>query len=966
MQRLPRATYRLQFNPGFTFNDAGNIVGYLADLGISDLYASPILKARHGSSHGYDVVDAGALNPELGTDEDFTTLHELLQSRELGFLLDIVPNHMAASPENAWWMSVLENGPHSRFLHYFDIDWSPVTSRGETVNKVLLPILGKPYGEVLDAQELSLGFDQEGFFFTYFEKRLPLAPGSYQQILRECVGSLPREGVAIELRELIEGDASVPNSRFLKETLWRIYEQEPVFRTALDGAINRINGQKGDLASLDELDSLLDAQWYRLAYWRIASEKINYRRFFDVTDLVGVRVENPEVFEARNRRTLELIAEGKVTGLRIDHIDGLYDPIGHMRKLQLRLGNRSGHPGETEPAAPRSTVDRDPEHPQSFYVLVEKILAHGEDLPSDFPVSGTTGYDFLDSVNALFVDPQGLSKLDRFYRAFSGVSESFEEICYQRKKQVIHELFSGEMRAMGKQLSAVAMGDRNARDFAPVELTAALTEVTACMSVYRTYIRDERVSDEDRAIIHRAIAEARARAAGTIDERLFLFLERVLLVDPPSYVTGERDHWLAFVMRWQQFTGRVMAKGVEDTSFYNYNRLLSLNEVGGEPGRDERFDGLAEFHQRNIRQQRDWPHTLNATSTHDTKRSEDARARINVLSEMPEVWARQVRRWSKANGHLRIDGVPAANEELLIYQTLVGMWPLHESELASVRERLQQYLEKAAREAKTHTSWMAPVAAYEDALLGFAAAILENPAFCESFIRFQKRVAFPGALNALSQVVLKATSPGVPDFYQGTELWDFSLVDPDNRRPVDYEGRAAMLAKLKTAAAKPGFDPAVLLRRWSDGRVKMFITWRLLEARNRLAELFLHGTYEPISDGGNVCAFLRRHGQSVLLVAVPRLASHLARAGSFPLGDAWGESRFDVAGRWRNLFTGEELEEKSLALADVFRRFPVAVLELEGDASTWDHEIERDGASGKLDKVFEKSLVDHRAEQEPR
>ena len=649
MQRVPRATYRLQFNPGFTFNDAGNVVGYLADLGISDVYASPILKARHGSSHGYDVVDAGALNPELGTDEDFTTLHELLQRRDLGFLLDIVPNHMAASPENAWWMSVLENGPHSRFLHYFDIDWSPVTSRGETVNKVLLPILGKPYGEVLDAQELSLGFDQEGFFFTYFEKRLPLAPGSYQQILRECVGSLPREGVAIELRELIEGDASVPNSRFLKETLWRIYEQEPVFRTALDGAIHRINGQKGDLASLDELDSLLDAQWYRLAYWRIASEKINYRRFFDVTDLVGVRVENPEVFEARNRRTLELIAEGKVTGLRIDHIDGLYDPIGHMRKLQLRLGNRSGHPGETEPVAPRGTVDRDPEHPQSFYVLVEKILAHGEDLPAAFPVSGTTGYDFLDSVNALFVDPQGLSKLDRFYRTFSGVSESFVDICYQRKKQVIHELFSGEMRAMGKQLSAVAMGDRNARDFAPVELTAALTEVTACMSVYRTYIRDDRVSDEDRVIIRRAIAEARARAVGTIDERLFLFLERVLLVDPPSYVTGERDHWLAFVMRWQQFTGRVMAKGVEDTSFYNYNRLLSLNEVGGEPGRDETFDGLAEFHQRNIRQQRDWPHTLNATATHDTKRSEDARARINVLSEMPEIWARQVRRWSKAN-----------------------------------------------------------------------------------------------------------------------------------------------------------------------------------------------------------------------------------------------------------------------------------------------------------------------------
>ena len=931
MQRVPRATYRLQFNPRFTFLDAAGIAPFLADLGVSEIYASPILKARKGSSHGYDVIDAAALNPELGTDEDFDKLHEALQQCDLGFLLDIVPNHMAASPENAWWMSVLENGPQSRYLHYFDIDWSPVTSRGETVNKVLLPILGKPYGEVLESHELALAFDQEGFFFTYFDKRLPLAPRSYQQILRECVGSLPTEGVAIELRELIEGDASVPNSRFLKETLWRIYEQEPSFRTALDAAILRINGIRGPQENLDELDALLDAQWYRLAYWRIASEKINYRRFFDVTDLVGVRVENPEVFEARNRRTLELIAEGKVTGLRIDHIDGLYDPIGHMRKLQLRLGGRSGQPGDFSGVS-RVAHERDREHPRSFYVLVEKILAHGERLPAAFPVSGTTGYDFLDSVNALFVDPAGLDKLDGFYRTFTGVTDSFENICYQRKKQVIHELFSGEMRAMGKQLSSVAMGDRNARDFAPVELTAALAEVTACMSVYRTYIRDEGVSGEDRAILRKAIAEARVRAHGAIDERLFRFLERVLLVDPPAYVLGEREHWLAFVMRWQQFTGRVMAKGVEDTSFYNYNRLISLNEVGGEPGRDGTFDGLAEFHQRNARQQRDWPQTQNATATHDTKRSEDARARINVLSEIPELWTRQVRRWSKANDYLKVDGVPAPNEELLIYQTLIGMWPLQSSELPGVRERLQQYLEKAAREAKTHTSWIAPVPAYEEALLGFAAAILENATFCASFTKFHRRVAAAGALNSLSQLVLKTTSPGVPDFYQGTELWDFSLVDPDNRRPVDYGLRVKMLDAIRRGAARPGFDPASLLRKWNDGRVKLFITWRLLETRNRLPELFLHASCEPLDGGPNVCAFVRRHGQSSLLVAVPRLTAHMSKAGSFPLGEVWGDRTLPIAGRWRNLFTGEMVEGESVALAEVFRKFPVAVLESSGSA----------------------------------
>src|SRR5712692_10408727 len=565
MYRVPRATYRLQLNAAFTFNDAKRIAPYFSELGISDLYLSPILKARKGSAHGYDVVDAVALNPELGTEDDFSALHHTLQQRDLGLLLDVVPNHMAASSENAWWMSVLENGPHSRFLHYFDLDWNPVTTRGQTVNKLLLPILGKPYGEALESHEIQLGFDSDGFFFTYYDTRLPLAPQSYTQLLRECVDLLPKEGVAIELRELAESDQAVPNSKFLKETLWRIYEQDTPFHEALDQAIVRVN------ASVDALDNLLDAQWYRLAYWRIASQKINYRRFFDVTDLVGVRVEDPEVFEARNRRTLELIAEGKVTGLRIDHIDGLYDPIGHMRKLQLRVG-------------------------ENFYVILEKILAHGEELPCDFPVSGTTGYDFLDSVNAVFIDRDGLQQLDAFYRSFTGVTESFADISYERKKQVIQELFSGEMRSLGKNLSAIAMADRNARDFAPVELTAALTEVTACIAVYRTYIRESHVSEADRRAITEAVACARQRAGTTLDDRLFTFLERVLLVDPPPYIAAEREQWMAFVMRWQQFTGRVMAKGVEDTAFYNYNRLISLNDVGGDPGRHD-FDGLAEFHQ---------------------------------------------------------------------------------------------------------------------------------------------------------------------------------------------------------------------------------------------------------------------------------------------------------------------------------------------------------------------------------
>jgi (1->4)-alpha-D-glucan 1-alpha-D-glucosylmutase len=870
MYRVPRATYRLQLNSAFTFADAKAIVPYLAELGISDLYTSPILKARKGSTHGYDIVDPAALNPELGSEEDFTALHDELQRRGLGLLLDIVPNHMAASHENAWWVSVLENGRHSRFVHFFDIDWAQ--------DKILLPILGKPYGEALESGEIRLGYDAEGFFLMYYDRRVPLAPDSYALVLRNC--QLPEE-----LRELL-GAEEVTNSRFLKDTLWRNYEQDAAFRQALDRAIRHITP--------DQLDVVLDAQKYRLAYWRMASETINYRRFFDVSDLIGVRVENPEVFEARNRRTFDLVGEGKVTGLRIDHIDGLYDPINHMRKMQARLG----------------------EH---VYIVVEKILTEGEQLPREFPVSGTTGYDFADALDALFVDSAGLQQLDLFYRAFTGETRAFADICYDKKKQVIQELFSGEMRSLGEQLAAVAMSDRNARDFAPGDLTAALTEVTACMKVYRTYVRDETVSESDVRRIREAIDDARRRAAMSIDRRLFVFLDYVLRVDPPQYVT-DRERWRSFVMRWQQFTGRVMAKGVEDTAFYAYNRLLSLNEVGGNPGRLD-FDGLAELHRLNARRAREWPHTLNATSTHDTKRSEDVRARIAVLSEIPELWARTVRRWSRLNAALRRDGIPHPNEELLIYQTLIGMWPLDESELASVRPRLIAYLEKASREAKVHTSWIAPNSAYEEALLGFADALLSHDAFCRDFTRFQKRVAFYGAINALGQVVLKATSPGVPDFYEGTELWDFSLVDPDNRRPVDYARRAALLRRAKSAS------PAALLRAWHDGRAKLFTTWKLLDLRARRAELFRDGAYEPLDAGPNVCAFVRSHGGEAVAVAVPRFVTRASRPGHFPLGDAWRDTALPLGGRWRNTFTGDELEGDSLPLRDVFARFPVAVLE---------------------------------------
>jgi (1->4)-alpha-D-glucan 1-alpha-D-glucosylmutase len=860
MFRIPGSTYRLQFNAQFTFADARRIAPYLAKLGITDVYASPILKPRKGSMHGYDIVDASQLNPELGTDDDFVELTGELDRHGMGLVLDIVPNHMAASHENAWWASVLENGKQSRFLHYFDIDW-----RGD---KVLLPILGKPYGDTLESFEIQLGFDADGLFFMYYDKRLPLAPRSYPMVLRECVDTLPAEGVAIELRELVENETVVTNSRFLKETLWRMQEQSAEFRGAFSAAIERINRDP------DALDRLHDAQSYRLAFWRTASETINYRRFFDVTDLVGLRIENPEVFEARTKRVVEWMADGQVTGLRIDHIDGLFDPVGYLHKLQLRLGEDS-------------------------YVVVEKILAHGETLPKSFRVAGTTGYDFTDVANVVFVDPAGLERLTDFYRAFSGMTQSFEDLVYERKKQVIHDLFAGEMRAMGQQLADLAVADRNARDFAPSELLSALSEITACLPVYRTYIREHPVGEADREFLRRAIDDARRRAGATVDPRLFGFLELVLFVEPPPYIAGEREKWLQFVQNWQQFTGRVMAKGVEDTAFYNFHRLVSLNEVGGEPGRSGAFDPVAEWHERNERIARDWPLTMNATSTHDTKRAEDVRARISVLSEIPDEWARVVRRWSKITGGFR-----DPNVELLIYQTLVGAWPID-------AERLEQYLEKAAREAKTQSNWLSPNEEYERALKDFATSLLTHEEFLGSFTRFQKRIAFHGFLNSLAQVVLKSTAPGIPDFYQGTELWDFSLVDPDNRRPVDYAARMALLDALPDAPA--------LLRSWPDGRVKLFVTQRCLSIRARLT-----GGYTPLDAGPNAIAYTR--GDTFAIV-VPRLTTQLVKPPQLPAGDVWTDRTLALSGSWRNVFTNAVIEGDSLQLRNVLESFPVAVLE---------------------------------------
>jgi (1->4)-alpha-D-glucan 1-alpha-D-glucosylmutase len=660
-------------------------------------------------------------------------------------------------------------------------------------------------------------------------------------------------------------------------------------------------------------------------------EQTNYRRFFDVSDLICLRVEDPAVFEASHALILALAREAKVTGLRIDHVDGLLDPLGYLRRLQHRIG---------------ATPDGEPGPPR-YYVVVEKILDGDEALPHEWPVCGTTGYEFARAVNGVFVDRQGIKRLDAITAAFTGSRVEFADVVYQAKKQVVAELFGAELGVLGQSLVRLARGDRHAQDLSPQGLSQALVEATACLPVYRTYIRGFVVSREDHAVITAAIAAARRRRPD-LGLAPFVFLQRVLLLDlPGSLPSAVGEEWLTFVRRWQLFTGPVAAKGLEDTALYRYSRLLSLNEVGGDPGAER--SSVEDFHRHNLATRKGWPRTLNATSTHDTKRSEDVRTRIGVLSELPAAWAKHLKRWSRWNRwqRRRIDGqpIPDADGEIFLYQTLIGAWPLSPAELPAFRRRLEAYAVKAAREAKVHTNWMGPNAAVEEALVAFIRGILRRSTrnrFLRDFLRFQGEIGFYGAFNALGQVLLKIASSGIPDVYQGTELWDFSLVDPDNRRPLDFGKRQRLLEELQRRAAE---DPlgltANLLAHWTDGRIKLFVTWKGLTFRRSQAALFLDGAYLPLAASGarkrHVCAFARRLDAAWAVVAVPRLLTRLVKVGVPPCGEGvWRRGGLILAReapeRWRNVLTGETIRssqargERVLPLKSVFAHFPVALL----------------------------------------
>ncbi len=907
MNVVPIATYRLQFHAGFTFRRAAELVPYLARLGICHVYASPFFRAAPGSLHGYDVCDHNELNPEVGTRADFEAFSAELKANGLGLIVDFVPNHMGIEHAlNPWWRDVLENGPSSPHASFFDIDWHPL--KRELENKVLLPVLGDQYGRVLESGGLRVEFEGGDFVLRCGDFTLPLAPRTTLPLLRRVLALLPLPPK--ELEGIIDAIAHVPpgtarERRLVRERLARLCVESPEVADAIRRALEEWH-DPADAARFDRLDALIGEQAYRLSSWRVAGEEINYRRFFDVNTLAAIRMELPEVFDATHRLLFELIDAGHVCGVRIDHIDGLAFPREYLERLRERVGD-------------------------GVCVLVEKILGPDETLRADWPVQGTTGYEFANDITQLLAPPQGVREIATAYEKFLGFRLDWREVAYRSKKLVMLASMASEVNALGQLLNRISESHRWYRDFTLNALTGAVREVIACFPVYRTYLDPAAAADEsDVRVVGRAIALARKRNR-SLERTVFEFLRDVLI--PPKENAHPVDEALrrSFVLKFQQITGPVAAKGIEDTAFYVFNRLVALNEVGGEPAAGGA--SIESFHRQNAARLAEHPHGLLATSTHDTKRSEDVRARIAALSEMPGEWSRAVRRWHTMNRKHRreIDGeiAPDANEEYLIYQTLLGAWPVEgitRHNRAEFTARIQDYMVKAMHEAKVNSSWVEPNAAWDEAVREFIAAILARGAgnrFPQRLAPFAARIAEVGAMNSLAQTVLKLTSPGVPDFYQGSELWDFSLVDPDNRRPVNYKLRQEQFATLAHASSQD------LLANWRDGRIKMFAIQRLLALRKETPELFTSGTYTGIAAHGahadKVIAFERRSGSRALLVVVPR---HTATLGFPPLGAAWADTHIvpPTPTLWRDIFTAREHSGETLTLSSILADLPFAVL----------------------------------------
>ena len=973
----PLSTYRVQFHSGFRFEHARELVPYLHDLGVTHLYASPFFEARAGSQHGYDIVSHERLNPEIGTEEELRALVRELAAHGMSIVLDIVPNHMAVSTSTPWWRDVLQHGCASQYAEFFDIDWNPL--KPELHNKLLLPILGDQYGEELEQGRLRVRNKDGELVVEYDDHAFPLDPQSLPLIF-EALGPLPEdhEGpraadirklakMLEEFRSLPQHSSNDPEQTRERSAKWErlrprwqsLLQESPAVKELLERALKHINGQPGEPRSFDLLHLLLELQVYRLAHWRVSGEEINYRRFFDINDLVGLRMENPRVFAATHHLLRRLLAEQMITGVRIDHCDGMLNPRQYLIRLQMLYADARLH--GSEPIAPLAENGVSLEVQQVFsqndwmytkrplYTVVEKILEPGEELPNEWPVDGTSGYDFVNLVNGIFIDQANERAFDRIYLRFVGHVEDVETLIYQSKKLIMHDAVANEVNVLTHLLSEICSSDRRARDFTLKTLRDSIRETIACFPVYRTYI-DERgeYTDRDKQYIERAIRRAKRLNPG-MSERVFDFLGDTLLLKGGRLDEMTYRRRLYFALKFQQLTGPVMAKGLEDTVCYVYNRFVSVNEVGGSP---KHFGlSLTEFHDGNAKRAERWPTSMLATSTHDTKRSEDVRARLNVLSETPKLWSAFVMRARRINRNKKIaisDGrlVPDGNEEYLLYQTLVGVWAwkLESESRDEVIRRVQDYMTKAVHEAKVNLSWINPNPEYIEALCKFVDAILSEHPRSNSFVglleEFINPIAYFGAINSLAQITLKLTSPGNPDTYQGTELWDFSLVDPDNRRPVDFSNRRQMVSDLRIASTDPLKLCRDLLDNPQDGRIKMWVTMRAMEFRREHPTLFHSGRYLPLKSSHfdqHLCAFARvREDESrseTTVVAVPRFAYTLMGGEPLPpLAETWGEAMIklpqNAPNEFENIFTGERVrsEDGFLSCQELFKSFPVCVL----------------------------------------
>ncbi|MEO6409309.1 MAG: malto-oligosyltrehalose synthase [Burkholderiaceae bacterium] len=960
---VPRATYRVQLHRDFRFDQARSIVPYLAALGISHLYCSPPLRSRPGSQHGYDVTDHGEINPELGGRAGLDALVATLHEHGMGLLVDIVPNHMGVlGGDNAWWLDVLENGEASAYAEHFDIAWHPADPVLE--GRVLLPILGDQYGVVLERGELQLALDPVRGYFTinYHEHRLPIDPAGYGELLRRGLRGAPGAsagGAGAELERLAAAFTRLPphgsadgaarrlrqrEKTALKARLAQCLGERPGLVEAIQRMVAALNGQVGSRSSFDALDALISAQAYRLAHWRIAGDEINYRRFFDINELAALRMDRPEVFEDTHKLVLELAVSGAIDGLRIDHPHGLADPAGYFLRLQQRYAELAGLP------APQS-IDGARPATLPLYVVIEKIVAPHEQMPRDWAVQGTTGYRFANVINGVMIDTAAKARLDRVWRAFAGDEvETFDELAWRGRHLVMEGSLAGELTVLATALLRLARADRRTRDFTLNSLRRALADVVASFPVYRTYVVDK-PSPQDRRFIAWAIGRGQRRSLGS-DASVFEFLRRVLLGRPLAGAPAELlTGYRSFTQRFQQYTAPVAAKGIEDTALYRHHRLISVNDVGGDP--DAFGVTVSAFHGASRDRALHWPQTMLASSTHDAKRSEDVRARIDVISEMPAAWRLTVRRWGRLNrGHRRtVDGAPAPsrNDEYLLYQRLIGSLPpgkLDDAALATYADRVAQATLKAARESKAMTSWINPHADYEAALTGFVHALLtrrDNALFLDDLIANAAVFAWYGALNGITMAAVKTLSPGVPDFYQGCELIDLSMVDPDNRRPVDFERRRTLLAEMRELAAQAERGPALrgLLGQASDGRAKFWATWRALQWRRSNEALLRNADYLPLEVSGekarHVVAFARRDGPRALVVIGTRLFASLGlQVGEPPIGGAWGDTRvhwpagetvpddgfLDTIGGRRHALD----ETGGWPLAHVLGDFPVAAL----------------------------------------